>query len=111
MWMNEYEIETAFRRWVPLAAEFPVLAAAATTMDELVRWTNANSDGWPYWRKPALAAKKLMALITSVDRFRPVDIDLADYKKALTPIKSFRTKHNADFTIAAPKEGNTWELI
>ena len=100
MWMNEYDVEDAVRNWVPQAAEFPHLAAAAITMDELVRWTNTNSDGWPYWRKPALAAKKLMALLTEVDRFRPVDIDAADYKKALTPIKTFRTKHGADFAIA-----------
>ena len=103
MWMNEYDVEDALRKWVPLAAEFPVLAAAAITMDELVRWTNANSDGWPYWRKPALASKKLMALLTEAGgplRYDTVDIDLADYKKALTPIKTFRTKHGADFAIA-----------
>ncbi len=108
MWMNEYDVEDAFRRWVPLADEFPNLASAAITMTNLVYWTNNNSDGWPYWKKPSRASQKLQDLLTEAEvAFRRSpdveDISDADYKKALTPIKSFRTKYNAVFTIATPR--------
>lgn len=113
MWMNEWDVEDAVRRWVPLADEFPNLASAAITMTNLVYWTNNNnSDGWPYWIKPSRASRKLQDLLTEAEvAFRRSpnveDISDADYKKALTPIKSFRTKHNADFLIYIPEEERT----
>ena len=93
MWMNEDEIERAHE----LYAEHPVLGPATATLAELVSWTNANSDGWPYWRKPAQAAAQLMGLIGTMRDYDVRGAERADvtpekYKAALCPLKSFRTR-------------------
>jgi len=92
MWMNEHEIDNAASRY----ELHPVLGPATCTLVNLVRWTNANSDGWPYWTKPAKAADKLMQLIGTgiayqVDPERQ-DATMEAYRAALTPLKSFRTR-------------------
>jgi hypothetical protein len=94
--MNEDEIAWAETRY----RLHPVLGPATRTLANLVEWTNANSDGWPYWRKPAQAAAKLMALIEQGERHdrgkyqgpRTPDVTVQDYKRALTPLKAFRTR-------------------
>lgn len=91
--MNEWDIDNAVRRFTQ--GDTPILRRAALTLQNLMEWTNRNSDGWCYWRKPTAAAEKLMALIEGVDRWDAVDVAEADLKKALTPIKSFCTRHNA----------------
>lgn len=94
MWMNEYNIDDAARR-VAHDDEHPNLRTAVGVLDRLVQWTNANSDGWPYWKAPSKAAAKLMDLI-SIRTFGPYpssgDIPDDRLKAALTPIKSFLTK-------------------
>lgn len=101
MWMNEYDIEDAVRQF----RGDPVLGAGAQTLANLVEWTNANSDGWPYWQKPARAADRLMSLIQDEQRALrggPALDEVAVkalYKKALVPIKAFRTRQGADFAI------------
>lgn len=92
--MNEYDIEEALARYD--AEDFPYLAEAAEKLHLLMRWTNRNSDGWPYWKLPAKAADKLMTLIQSADRFDPQDVTAVEVKKALTPIKSFLTRQGED---------------
>jgi hypothetical protein len=92
MWMNESEVEEAAGRY----AEHPVLGPATATLAGLVEWTNANSDGWAYWRKPSNAASKLQDLIGGYPEFRD-DFERKDatperYKAALVPLKSFRTR-------------------
>jgi hypothetical protein len=109
--MNEYEVEEAYRRY----CDHPVLGPAVETLNNLVTWTNQNSDGWCYWPKPSNAARKLQELIegyrdpnadrcpscyaltTKHDRFcdRP-DATPAQLKAALTPIKAFRTRYNRE---------------
>lgn len=91
MWMNEWDIEEAVHRFDRAAT--PNLGRGAIILQRLMRWTNRNSDGWPYWRLPSNAARSLMNLLQSVDRFGPVDdVSDADLKKALAPIKAFLTR-------------------
>jgi hypothetical protein len=92
MWMNEYEVAQAIFNF----HDTPNLLQGALVLDKLTIWTNRNSDGWPYWQKPARAAKSLMALLQGADRFNPVDISEADLKKALSPIKAFLTRQGVD---------------
>jgi len=98
--MNDFDIACARRRH----GDHPVLGPAIQTLDNLREWADDNSDGWAYWPKPARAAAKLMELIegngtweairTADERATP-----AAYRKALAPIKAFRTRQGADFEI------------
>jgi hypothetical protein len=64
-------------------------------------WTNQNSDGWCYWPKPCRAAKNLQALLQSHARYQwdTSEVTAEEYRKALVPIKAFRTRQGADFPI------------
>lgn len=99
--MNDYDIERAQQRW----AHHPILSAAAQTLANLRDWANNSSDGWPYWRKPAQAAARMMELIErdGTNRYfsddKREDVTLAEYKAALRPIKAFRTRYHGDFEI------------
>jgi len=93
MWMNEMEIEDYAERF----RGHPVLGPATRTLAALRDWVNGNSDGWPYWQPPARAAAKLMTLIHEADVHRRAGVPdaeptAAQYKAALTPLRSFRTK-------------------
>ncbi len=90
MWLNEYEVDDAQHRFDP--DDTPNLLRAARILRRLVQWTNHNSDGWPYWQKPAKAAGQLMELIYRADRFDPQDVTEAELSKALRPIKAFLTR-------------------
>ena len=97
--MNEYDIEA--KQYV--YAGHPILGPAMQTLVNLVDWTNSNSDGWAYWSKPVRAAAKVMELIEQdysnrYDRDR-ADVTLAEYRKALVPIKAFRTRQGASFEV------------
>lgn len=101
MWMNESEVDEAAERY----ALHPVLGPATRTLVNLVRWTNANSDGWPYWQKPAKAADRLMTLIGTSVAYRVAgperqDATMEAYRAALTPIKSFRTRYMRERNIS-----------
>lgn len=102
--LNEYEVHDALEDYGNDYGRqnFPNLHAAAITLYSLVWWTNHNSDGWPYWRKPAQASRRLQQLIHDVDRFDPQDISRESLRAALVPIKAFRTRQNAAFTIEEP---------
>jgi hypothetical protein len=98
--MNDFEIDGTVRRFV----DHPVLGPATRTIANLRDWANANSDGWAYWPKPARAAAKLMELIEgdgTWEAIRTADerVTPAAYRKALAPIKAFRTRQGADFEI------------
>jgi hypothetical protein len=99
IFLNEYEIADAVNRYGDLNGSTPNLAAAVQTLANLVDWTNFNSDGWPYWAAPRKATQKLQALIQSVDRFDPEDVTVAEVRKALSPVKAFRTRYVADFVV------------
>jgi hypothetical protein len=103
MWMNEYDVQDAVQRW----RGHPVLGPATETLKGLVDWTNSHSDGWAYWPKPGRAAVKLMDFIEGPDTTPRWDRERKDateeaYRKALSPIKAFCTRHKADVTIVLP---------
>lgn len=112
LFMNECDVQEAAERY----AEHPVLGPATRTLVNLVEWTNRNSDGWPYWSKPCRAAERLQRLIEGDDhprgragaRFdlKREDATVVAYRKALRPIKSFRTRHGADFDIVEAAEAS-----
>lgn len=101
MWMNEYDVLDAVEYW----RDQPLLAAASQTLQNLMDKVNANSDGWAYWKAPQKAAAKLMETIQLAHAYdrRGVDLPLDDVRsklrKALVPIKSFRTRSGLDFVI------------
>lgn len=95
--LNEYDVAYAVER-VAGRDDLPNLRTAAATLARLVEWTNANSDGWAYWRKPAAASKQLQL---EVDRrvlglatWPTYMVDLTDreLKQALGHIKAFLTR-------------------
>jgi hypothetical protein len=101
VFMNEYEIERARRLYV----SHPILGPATETLSNLVAAVNVNSDGWPYWRSPARAAAKLMAIIVRDGTARYLfdekraDVTAEEYAVALRPIRAFRTRSKLRFTI------------
>jgi hypothetical protein len=97
MWMNEWEVEDAVERFTD---ETPNLHRGVGILSRLMRWTNNNSDGWPYWQKPSNAAGKLMDHLHAAMRSYAVkDITEAELKKALSPIKAFLTKQGVDHAL------------
>lgn len=115
-YMNEFDVAQAESRF----ASHPILGPAVATLRNLVEWTNANSDGWPYWRLPCQAAQKLQVMIerdgTSRYLFGPdrSDVTLAEYRAALTPIKAFRTRQGATFEIVEARQEEEvagWKIV
>lgn len=82
LYMNDYDIFQAQQR-----ANTPVLRKAVQFLAAFKEQVDANSDGWAYWHAPVAAAKKLMELIQG-----KVPATEANFKAAMTPIKSFYTK-------------------
>lgn len=99
--MNTWEIDDRAR----LYRDHPVLGPATRTLANLRDAADANSDGWCYWPKPVRAAAKLMELIdgdgTAKYRFDPDrdDATVEALRKALSPIKAFRTRSGLPFEI------------
>jgi hypothetical protein len=98
--LNEYDIKNA---QTDAAHDFhrPNVQAAVLTLARLMEWTNANSDGWAYWRKPVTAATKLQVLVRDYSHynFENEDIPARDLKAAYTPIKSFLTRQGVDHSV------------
>ena len=99
-YMNNYDIERALRRY----GSHPILGPATRTLANLAEWTNSHSDGWAYWPKPCRAAARLMELIEGDGTYFYAEaiegnITVREYRKALVPIKAFRTRQGADFVI------------
>lgn len=95
-WMNETEIENAYARF----AGHGDLGPAVRTLYALVQVTNANSDGWHSWPKPARAADRLMQMIQDAS-WRPEDYRYREpttkrLRSALVPVKAFRTRMTAE---------------
>lgn len=94
MWMNEHEIERALEL---VEERLPDVAPYARFLLDWKDVVNANSDGWPYWKPASRAAHRLMEGVSdAVDSLRdsrksPPSAD--DLRRALTPIRSFATKH------------------
>ena len=101
MWMNRFDIEEAHRFYDIAGEHFPNGYAAAEALDQLMVWTDNNSDGWPYWSKPSNAAKRLQEWLSGW-RKRYVAGDMTDLTDAelsamLRPIKAFLTRQGADW--------------
>lgn len=100
MFMNEWDVENAVRRYSD-DTDLPNLGTAVRTLSALVEWTNSHSDGWPYWSPPQRAAAGLVKAIETADTAdrtgREVpDMSKADLVKALASVKRFLTKHSVD---------------
>lgn len=93
MWMNEYEIDEVLdttRRF------FPELAPYAQYLSDWRDTVNDNTDGWAYWRSGTRCADKLSGLLSDLKRCAIESREPADeaqFKKALTPIKTAATKY------------------
>ena len=98
--MNEHEVEDALG--VFEQADTPNRRRAAENLSRLVDWTNAHSDGWAYWPKPARAAAKLMDLLqgdgtwATLQRLETEDCTEAELTAALAPIKALLTRVKAE---------------
>ncbi len=95
--MNGYDIESAHEMF----ATDPVFGPLTRTLVSLRDCADSNSDGWAYWPKPARAASKLMDLIER-RRWESREATPAEVRKALTPIKAFRTRSGLQFEIYEP---------
>lgn len=108
LFMNRYEIEEAVR----LARRTPEYLPYVQFLSDWKDVVDSCSDGWPYWAPPVRAAKKLMEQVQALDshiRYGSSQYlggggvgpavskypkpEVAAFKRALTPIKSFATKH------------------
>jgi len=103
-WMNEYEIDDAVDRF----AGHPVLGPATRTLSSLRDVVNANSDGWPYWKKPAAAAARLMALIEGDRSFEARhgerdEVTPEQLRAAYRPLKAFQTRTGLQFPLFNPE--------
>jgi hypothetical protein len=105
MWMNRHDIEMAEYHFA--GGETPNLYAGARALHALMDWTDDNSDGWPYWRQPSSAAKRLMDLLSAhtyaaytgdyQGTGNPLhDVTEGDVKRALTPVRAFLTRQSVD---------------
>jgi hypothetical protein len=82
--MNRWEIDEAAARH----SRHPVLGPATRFLVEFRDLVDSNSDGWCYWRAPVRACDRLFTLIKTPQAATPDAL-----KRALTPIKSFCTRH------------------
>lgn len=102
-WLNEWDIELAVERW----EDYPNLGTGARALDALAAWTNGNSDGWPYWAKPARASARLMGLLAAKEtEYRQggsvADLSDSELSQVLRPIKAFLTRQGADWRTILP---------
>jgi hypothetical protein len=101
LFMNRYEIARAADQYY----DHPILGPATRTLLNLRMAADQNSDGWAYWPKPARAAAKLMIMVRRDGTAKYLfdterkDVTEAEYKKALVPIKAFRTRTGIKFEI------------
>ena len=90
MWMmNESEVKWAEQKH----AGHPILGPATKLLSAMVDLANSKSDGWCYWPKPSRACNKLMDLIQD----HPANATQDRLKAAITPIRSFCTRHKFEF--------------
>ncbi len=111
--LNAWEIDQAMKFY----KNHPVLGPAAQTLANLRDASNANSDGWHSWPKPANAAAKVMDLIDPSDNpssfhdLQRKDATFAKYKAALVPLKRFRTTHpQIQFEIVEAKKSLLYKV-
>lgn len=79
------------------------LIEGARTLYRLKEWTNNNSDGWPYFSKPAQAAKGLMMMLTEADTSQrwgepTKDVERSVLNATFRPIKAFLTRQGVEYS-------------
>lgn len=92
-YMNTHEIAAAVMSTSPEAR--PNFQRAAETLANLAQWTDENSDGWAYWRKPSQASQRLQRLVYAA-QFRDADCTAAEVAAVLVPVKAFLTRQGVD---------------
>jgi len=112
MWMNEFEVLETLSLTADEVDTVPNLYTGARVLHALMEWTNANSDGWPYWPKPGQAASKLMetlhdrhyALRFGSNRDGSPLTDVCDsvLVHLLVPIKSFLKRQGVEYDAELP---------
>ena len=93
MWMNDYDIELARQRFPAGSVKNQAVALLAAHVEVI----NDNSDGWAYWKAPVAACNKLMKMIQG-----KVPATEANFKAAMSPIKSFMTRKGTAAGIQMP---------
>lgn len=98
--MNEFDVDFAERRY----GDNPIVMQAIRTLRSLITAADENSDGWAFWPKPARSAAKLMELIEgngTNEAIRTIGERATPdaYRKAIAPIKAFRTRSGINFQI------------
>jgi hypothetical protein len=98
--LNSFEVDSRARQF----RDDPIMGPATQTLRNLMEWTNTHSDGWAYWPKPVRAAKRLMELIeiaAKLERESPHGHGIIwdSVRAAYVPIRTFKTRHGADFEI------------
>lgn len=93
--MNDYDLYFARQRFT--ASSTPNRLGLTIMVERLAEWADENSDGWPYWSKPAQAAQRAIALIESRtsrenDEQERVDATDAEVAAAVRPVKAFLTR-------------------
>lgn len=105
MFMNQYDIEYAHSRHHAC----PNVRKGVNVLYRLMQAVNEQSDGWPYWKAPHDASKRLVELLQSVGNLNHDThgtISAADLRKAITPIKSMVTRQKR----IQAKYGNQFEF-
>jgi hypothetical protein len=85
LYMNDYDIMQAAQRY----RNHPVLSKAVAFLDGFKEQVDNHSDGWAHWRRPVDAAARLMEFIQNPGP----EPTMAQFRKTLTPIKAFYTRH------------------
>lgn len=93
MFMNEWNVRESVERY----REHPILSRATRFLLAHMEEVNAHSDGWAYWRLPVDAARSLMQMIQ-----HPETATEQQFRKALTPIKSFYTRRGKEAGMTLP---------
>jgi len=86
--MNKAEIRFAVDRH----RNHPVLGKASKFLERFMDLMDQRSDGWCYWKRPVMAARRLMMMLES-----PEEATEALFRKCLVPIKVFCTRNNFPF--------------
>lgn len=98
LFMNEFDIRAA-EAWAE-SENWSVTLEAVAILERLRDWADQNSDGWAYWPLPCRSARRLMERIQEQERKArgasypaTYDMTYTELRAALTPIKSFLTRH------------------
>lgn len=89
--MNQADIELAANNH----HDCPNVRKGFNLLLRLMQTVNEQSDGWAYWSAPSKAAEQLMGLLKTAGNLwydTHGKISDANFRKAVTPIKSMVTK-------------------